>query len=68
MPVEEDEEHIPEGPVTVYRHRDSTLSGTVIFPITKAQSNGLEDLRITHFRHEDGRKNGSAPTPPITAR
>jgi predicted GH43/DUF377 family glycosyl hydrolase len=53
---EEDEEHIPEGPVTVYRHRDSTLSGTVIFPITKAQSNGLEDLRITHFRHEDGQE------------
>ena len=51
---EEDEEHVPEGPVTVYRHRDSTLSGTVIFPITKAQSNGLEDLRICHFRHEDG--------------
>jgi len=51
---EEDEAHVPEGPVTVYRHRDSTLSGTVIFPITKAQSNGLEDLRITHFRHEDG--------------
>ncbi|NWM00818.1 glycosidase, partial [Klebsiella pneumoniae] len=53
---EEDEAHVPEGPVTVYRHRDSTLSGTVIFPITKAQSNGLEDLRITHFRHEDGRE------------
>ncbi|UZK65641.1 glycoside hydrolase family 130 protein [Sphingomonas sp. M1-B02] len=51
---EADEEHMPEGPVTVYRHRDSTLSGTVIFPITKAQSNGLEDLRICHFRHDDG--------------
>ena len=51
---EEDEAHVPEGPVTVYRHRDSTLSGTVIFPITKAQSNGLEDLRICHFHHEDG--------------
>jgi len=50
----ESEERIPEGPVTVYRHRDSTLSGTVIFPITKAQSNGLEDLRICHFRHDDG--------------
>jgi predicted GH43/DUF377 family glycosyl hydrolase len=50
----EDEDHIPEGPVTVYRHRDSTLSGTVIFPITKAQSNGLEDLRICHFFHDDG--------------
>ncbi|HVJ01391.1 MAG TPA: glycoside hydrolase family 130 protein [Sphingomonas sp.] len=51
---EEDEARIPEGPVTVYRHRDSTLSGTVIFPITKAQSNGLEDLRICHFTHDDG--------------
>ncbi len=51
---EEDEAQVPEGPVTVYRHRDSTLSGTVIFPITKAQSNGLEDLRICHFHHEDG--------------
>ena len=45
---------MPEGEVTVHRHRDSTLSGTVIFPITKAQSNGLEDLRITHFTHQDG--------------
>ena len=51
---EENEDRIPEGPVTVYRHRDSTLSGTVIFPITKAQSNGLEDLRICHFHHDDG--------------
>ncbi|HEX8300675.1 glycoside hydrolase family 130 protein [Sphingomonas sp.] len=51
---EEDEDQMPEGPVTVFRHRDSTLSGTVIFPITKAQSNGLEDLRICHFRHDDG--------------
>jgi predicted GH43/DUF377 family glycosyl hydrolase len=47
---------VPEGPVTVYRHRDSTLSGTVIFPITKAQSNGLEDLRICHFTHDDGQE------------
>ena len=45
---------MPEGEVTVHRHRDSTLSGTVIFPVTRAQSNGLEDLRITHFTHEDG--------------
>ncbi|RYD59800.1 MAG: glycosidase [Sphingomonadales bacterium] len=51
---EEEESRMPEGPVTVFRHRDSTLSGTVIFPITKAQSNGLEDLRICHFFHEDG--------------
>ncbi len=51
---EAEEDKMPEGPVTVYRHRDSTLSGTVIFPITKAQSNGLEDLRICHFHHDDG--------------
>ena len=45
-----------DGPVTVYRNPDSTLSGTVIFPITPAQRNGLEDLRLTHFRHDDGRR------------
>ena len=45
---------MPEGPVTIHRHRDSTLSGTVIFPITQAQSKGLEDLRLTPFRHDDG--------------
>ncbi|WP_375398323.1 glycoside hydrolase family 130 protein [uncultured Sphingomonas sp.] len=49
-----DEEHVPAGPVTVHRHRDSTLSGTVIFPITDAQSKGLEDLRLVQFAHEDG--------------
>ena len=43
----------PEGEVTVHRHRDSTLSGTVIFPITAAQSKGLEDLRIVRFEHDD---------------
>lgn len=49
-----DELEAPEGEVTVYRHRDSTLSGTLLFPITKAQSNGLEDMRLTHFTHDDG--------------
>lgn len=42
------------GSVTVHRHPDSSLSGTVLFPITAAQSNGLEDLRITQFAHDDG--------------
>jgi predicted GH43/DUF377 family glycosyl hydrolase len=46
---------VPTGPVTVHRHRDSTLSGTVIFPITEAQSKGLEDLRLVQFTHDDGR-------------
>jgi predicted GH43/DUF377 family glycosyl hydrolase len=49
-----DEDVVPEGPVTVFRHRDSTLSGTVIFPITEAQSKGLEDLRLVQFEHGDG--------------
>jgi predicted GH43/DUF377 family glycosyl hydrolase len=52
--IDVDEETVPEGPVTVYRHRDSTLSGTVIFPMTDAQSKGLEDLRLVHFQHDDG--------------
>lgn len=38
----------------VQRHRDSPISGTVIFPITEAQRNGLEDLRLVEFTHEDG--------------
>lgn len=49
-----DESQVPSGPVTVYRHRDSTLSGTVIFPITAEQSKGLEDLRLVQFEHADG--------------
>lgn len=44
----------PDGTVIVERDRDSTLSGTVIFPVTPAQSNGLEDLRLTRFVHDDG--------------
>jgi predicted GH43/DUF377 family glycosyl hydrolase len=38
-----------DGAVTVHRHTDSSLSGTVIFPVTEAQRNGLEDLRLTKF-------------------
>ncbi|WP_336974364.1 glycoside hydrolase family 130 protein [Sphingobium aromaticiconvertens] len=50
-----DEDCEQEGAVTIFRHPDSTLSGTVIFPITAAQANGLEDLRLVKFAHEDGR-------------
>jgi predicted GH43/DUF377 family glycosyl hydrolase len=42
------------GPVTVRRHESSPLSGVVIFPITTAQRNGLEDLRLVQFTEEDG--------------
>ncbi|MFC3173085.1 glycoside hydrolase family 130 protein [Novosphingobium bradum] len=40
--------------VSVHRHEDSSLSNTVIFPITEQQKGGLEDLRLVRFRHDDG--------------
>ncbi|USI74635.1 glycoside hydrolase family 130 protein [Sphingomonas morindae] len=45
---------LENGAIEVHRHRDSTLSGTVIFPMTSAQSKGLEDLRLVEFTHDDG--------------
>jgi predicted GH43/DUF377 family glycosyl hydrolase len=42
------------GPITVRRHESTSLSGMVIFPITRAQRNGLEDLRLVHFTQDDG--------------
>ncbi|WP_419828301.1 glycoside hydrolase family 130 protein [Sphingomonas sp.] len=45
---------LENGGIEVHRHRDSTLSGTVIFPMTSAQSKGLEDLRLVEFHHDDG--------------
>lgn len=44
----------PDDGIVVERDRDSTISGTVIFPVTPAQANGLEDLRLTPFDHENG--------------
>ena len=40
--------------VTVRRHRETSLSNSVIFPITEQQRGGLEDLRMVRFRNEDG--------------
>ncbi|WP_373486953.1 glycoside hydrolase family 130 protein [Blastomonas sp.] len=45
----------PEDVVSLYRQRDSSLSGTVIFPITEAQRNGLEDLRLVEFQRDSGK-------------
>ena len=45
-----------EGAVTVLRDDDSSISGTVLFPVTPAQSNGLEDLRITRFHNQAGER------------
>jgi predicted GH43/DUF377 family glycosyl hydrolase len=42
------------GKVHVHRHPESTLSGSVIFPITEQQRNGLEDLRLVRFDDGDG--------------
>ena len=44
----------PEDSVCIARHPESTLSGTVIFPITEQQRNGLEDLRLVRFDHGGG--------------
>lgn len=43
-----------DGAACIGRQRDSTLSGTVLFPVTAEQANGLEDLRLTAFDHNDG--------------
>jgi predicted GH43/DUF377 family glycosyl hydrolase len=43
------------GTVSLYRHRESSISGTVIFPMTEAQRNGLEDLRLVEFAHDNGK-------------
>ena len=45
---------LERGAVEVHRHHDSSLSGTVLFPMTAAQRNGLEDLRLVAFTHDDG--------------
>lgn len=41
--------------ISAYRQRECTISGTVIFPMTEAQRNGLEDLRLLEFEREDGK-------------
>jgi predicted GH43/DUF377 family glycosyl hydrolase len=45
---------LEDGAIEVHRHRDSSLSGTVLFPMTAAQRNGLEDLRLVEFTHPNG--------------
>ncbi len=42
------------GPVTAIRHPEASLSGTVIFPFTAQQRNGLEDLRLVRFADDNG--------------
>ncbi|MGB5076812.1 MAG: glycoside hydrolase family 130 protein [Sphingorhabdus sp.] len=40
--------------ISVFRSPESSISGTVIFPVTDVHRNGLEDLRLTRFEHDDG--------------
>ena len=46
--------HDSDSGVIVHRHRESSLSNTVIFPITEQQAGGLEDLRLVRFDHGGG--------------
>ena len=52
--IEEYECDVGPDCVGARRDADSTLSNTVIFPITEQQRNGLEDLRLVRFDHGDG--------------
>nr|WP_232332870.1 glycoside hydrolase family 130 protein [Novosphingobium aquimarinum] len=52
--LDEEEQFDHDGTVMVHRHPDSSLSNTVIFPITEQQHNGLEDLRLVRFDHGGG--------------
>src|SRR3546814_3497524 len=50
--VADDRHHIgPDDAVTVHRQPDSAISNTVLFPVTEAQRNGLEDLRLRSEEH-----------------
>ena len=49
-----DAQRTADDKIEIHRHEDSTISGTLIFPITPEQSNGLEDLRLLQFTHDDG--------------
>lgn len=40
--------------VEVFRQKETSLSGTVLFPMTPAQRNGLEDMRLVRFEDEEG--------------
>lgn len=43
------QQEIDENDVRVARHENASLSGSVIFPFTRQQRNGLEDLRLVRF-------------------
>jgi predicted GH43/DUF377 family glycosyl hydrolase len=56
--IAQHQEHSANGSVQMYRDEDCPISGTVIFPITEAQRNGLEDLRLVEIEKDgDNRRN-----------
>lgn len=46
--------HDSDDAVTVHCQHESSLSNTVIFPITEQQAGGLEDLRLVRFEYGTG--------------
>ncbi len=44
----------PDAPAFVHRQPGSAISNSVLFPVTEAQRNGLEDLRLVQFVHDNG--------------
>ena len=52
--LDEEDQFDADGIVAVHRHCESSLSNTVIFPITEQQRGGLEDLRLVRFDHGGG--------------
>jgi len=43
------EEDMPSGAIVAHRPQSVPISGAVIFPFTRQQRNGLEDLRLVRF-------------------
>lgn len=53
--VPDDRHHLePDDATLVHRQPGSAISNSVLFPMTEAQRNGLEDLRLVQFTHDDG--------------
>jgi predicted GH43/DUF377 family glycosyl hydrolase len=53
--VADDRHHMgSDEAVSIHRHSGSAISNSVLFPVTEAQRNGLEDLRLVRFVEDDG--------------
>jgi len=52
--LDEEDQFDADCAVSVHRNSESSLSNTVIFPITEQQRGGLEDLRLVRFDYGHG--------------